>query len=165
MFHNQHVYDRWHVFIIFSFFCLPRASYFYIQCGFIPSMVWRFCNIFSSSFKCRKLALSKETSYIPFRCSWQAYWGLSGIWVYLAVCLCIGGICVSSIYPPYICAYVTSYVHMSPIHPGNIWGPPVYLSVRHFCVCQYTHLSLSSSIACQQLYNCGPVIPVDQCHC
>ena len=38
-------------------------------------------------------------------------------------------------------------------------------SVKHFCVCQYIHLSISSSISCQQLYHRGPIIPVDQHHC
>ena len=32
----------------FVFYVLPRASYGYMQCGFIPSAVWRFSNIFSS---------------------------------------------------------------------------------------------------------------------
>ena len=48
----------------FVFFFLPRASYMYIQCGFIPSTVWRFSNICSSYFKCRKLALNRKTSYM-----------------------------------------------------------------------------------------------------
>ena len=55
------------------------------------------------------------------------------------------------------------YIHMSPhtyVHPGTSGRP----SVRHFCVCQYIHLSIGSSFACLQLYDCQPVKPVDQHH-
>ena len=45
------------------FFALPRASYGYIQCGFIPSVVWRFSNIFFRLFRCRNLALNRAFSY------------------------------------------------------------------------------------------------------
>ena len=62
MIHDQCVYHKWHVFVIF--YVLPRASYGYIQCEFIPSAVWRFSNKFFSSFRCRKLALTRETPYI-----------------------------------------------------------------------------------------------------
>ena len=37
------------MYLSFCFYVLPRASYVYIQCEFIPSVVWRF-SIISSSF-------------------------------------------------------------------------------------------------------------------
>ena len=43
----------------FVFYALPRASYGYIQCGFIPSVVWRFSIIFSSSLGIGILALNR----------------------------------------------------------------------------------------------------------
>ena len=64
MVYEQHVYHKWDVFVIVLFYVLPKASSGYIQCGFINSAVWRFCNKFSCSFRCRKLALTRETSYI-----------------------------------------------------------------------------------------------------
>ena len=57
MFHGQHVSHKWHVLTIFD--ALPRTSYGYIQCGFIPSAVWRFSNYFSSSCRCRNLTLNR----------------------------------------------------------------------------------------------------------
>ena len=47
----------------FVFYALPRASYGYIQCGFIPSAVWRLSNIFSSSLGVGILALNRVFSY------------------------------------------------------------------------------------------------------
>ena len=124
------------------FYILPRAIYGYIQCGFIPSAAWRFSNIFSSSFRCEKLALTRETSYIhiwiTFRCSWQACWVLSGIWVCLAICALGASVCPHT-FP--LCPFVNphTYVH-SPAclyiphtSRGHLGG--IYHSVRHFCTC------------------------------
>ena len=72
-----------------------------------------------------------------------------------------------SVYLGYLYIHHTSlHPHMSvhlPIHQGDIQAILTY--VRHCCVYQYIHVAISSSIACQQLYNCGHVIPVDQHHC
>ena len=46
---DEHVSHKWNVFAILFFYVLPRASYGYIWSGFIPSVVWRFSNYFSSS--------------------------------------------------------------------------------------------------------------------
>ena len=43
----------------FVFYVLPRASYGYIQCGFIPSAVWRFSDIIFQFFSYRNLALNR----------------------------------------------------------------------------------------------------------
>ena len=43
----------------YIFNVLPRASYGHIECGFVPSTIWRFSNIFFSC-RWRKLALNRE---------------------------------------------------------------------------------------------------------
>ena len=142
-----------------SFYVLPRASYRYIQSKFIPSVIWRFSNNFSNSFRGRTLALTRESSYI-----FEFILGVVGRhvggcqtsrYVWQSV---LGGICTSL----YIC--------ISPIHlyiPPYIKGTfrVICTPLRNCCVCQYICLSISSSIACQQLYNCRPVILVNQHHC
>ena len=45
MVHDQHVFTH-DMYLPFCFYALPRASYGYIQCGFIPSAVWRFSKFF-----------------------------------------------------------------------------------------------------------------------
>ena len=57
MVHDQHVYQKWHVFVI----CFVQSGDSY---GFIPSAVWRLTNKFSSSFRCRKLTFTTETFHI-----------------------------------------------------------------------------------------------------
>ena len=124
----------------FFFYILPRASYGYIQYGFISSVVGKFSDKFSSYFRCGKLALTRETSYIhiwiPFRCSWQACGGgLSSIWVCLAFC-----VLEESVHP------LTSREHLGAYRY-------IYLSIRLFFDYHYIHLSISSSSTHQQLNN------------
>ena len=45
-----------------NFHALPRASYGYIQCGFIPSVVWRFSKNFPVPLGVVKLALIDKIS-------------------------------------------------------------------------------------------------------
>ena len=100
------------------FYVLPRASYSYIWYEFIPSVLWRFSNKFSSFFRCRKLAFTSETSYIFVFILGVVgrYVGwLSGIWECLAVCQYVQVICL------YVC--MAKYIHTlehAPIHPENI---------------------------------------------
>ena len=59
------VHDQDDMYLSFNlFYVLPRAFYVYVSCGFIPSTVWRFSNNFSGSFRCRKLVLNRDTSYM-----------------------------------------------------------------------------------------------------
>ena len=62
----------------FVFYALPRASYGYIQCGFIPSVVWRFSNIFFQLFRCRNLALNRVFSYFLVAGMFCYTWQMSG---------------------------------------------------------------------------------------
>ena len=77
---------------------------------------------------------------------------------YLSVC-CFG---ISTSIGLSACPGATSirpYIpHISRGHGGR-------MSVRHICVFEYIHWSINSSIVCQKLYNCRPIIPVDQHHC
>ena len=58
MFSDQHDLINGMYFAILFFYVLPRASYGYIQCGFIPSVVWRFSYYFQL-FRCRNLAVNR----------------------------------------------------------------------------------------------------------
>ena len=62
MVHDQHVFTHG-MCLPFCFYALPRASCGYIWCGFIPSAVWRFSNIFFQLFRCRNLALNRVFSH------------------------------------------------------------------------------------------------------
>ena len=62
MVHDPHAHYKWYVFIIFH--VSPRAYYGCIWYAFIPIIVWRFSNTIFSTFRCRKLALNRKTSYI-----------------------------------------------------------------------------------------------------
>ena len=47
MVHDQHIHFQMTCICqLFIFYALPRASYVYIQYGFIPSVVWRFYSNF-----------------------------------------------------------------------------------------------------------------------
>ena len=156
--HDQYVYHKWHVFVMF-FHALPRASYGSIWGWFIPSALRRLSNNFSSCFRCRKLALTRDTSYIfvfILGLVGRHVLGFSGILVCLDVC--IGE---ASVHPLSVCTSPCVSVH--PPYIKGHWGT-ICTSVIHCYICQHIHLSISSSIACQQLYNCGTVIPVDQHH-
>ena len=100
MVHDQHVYQKYHVFVILFFF---------MSCSEPPmgisSVPWRFSNTFSSSFRCRKLALTKETSYFFILgvvgrhlegCQASAY-------VWLSVCTFLASI------DPSVCLYICQY--------------------------------------------------------
>ena len=76
MAHDHHILYRWYVFVILYFYVLFKAHYGYTQCGFICSAVWRFCNIFSSSFRL-KLALNRE-HFLLLGVGIAAFW--TGIW-------------------------------------------------------------------------------------
>ena len=103
------------MYLSFYFYVLPRASYGYIWCGFIPSMVWGFSNYFQL-FRCRNLALNRMFSHIRGR--------LGG---------CQLRRCVYD--PPYICmppVYLYFPVHLyAPIclnTPIHLYAPyPLYI--------------------------------------
>ena len=125
MFHDQHVSHKWNVFVIF--YILLRASYGYIQCGFIPSAVETFSKYFQL-FRCKNLTLNGDI-FSSFR--GRHVGGCQADWY---VCL-LGG---HPYIPPYICTllahlYVPIYhsvPHMSwdlgaSVHPichGDFWG-------------------------------------------
>ena len=124
-------------------------------------MVWRFSNKFSNCFRCRKLALTRETSYI-----FELILGIFGR--HVGVVRHLGMSACQSVYGETFTNHAHTSIHplyisMSPMHPGDIGGPSVHLS--DISVCQYIHWSISLSIACHQLYNCRPVMPGDQHHC
>ena len=81
----------------FIFCGLPRASYGYIWCAFIPSAVWRFSNYYFQLFRCGNLALN-SFSYFSL---------VAGMFI-------LGGICT----PPYIqTAPCPPYVQIPPFVP------------------------------------------------
>ena len=98
-----------------TFYVLPRTSYRYIQCGFIPSAVWRISNKCSNSSSCRKLALAREISYRHLGMSGCLYiWGIhtSTHPPYIqgtsgdAICLCQAFICLS-VHPLFVSSWIT----------------------------------------------------------
>ena len=103
MFHDQHVLRNGMYLLCCSFFyVLPRASYGYIQCGFIPSVVWRFSKYYFQLFRCRNLALNRF--FLLF---------LRGRYVHtweVSVC------------PLYI--WMPSYVQTPPVHSVALLMPP-----------------------------------------
>ena len=154
--HDQHVYHKWHVFVIF--YVLHRASYGYIWCGYIPSAVWRLSNKVSSPFRCMNVALTRETPCIfEFHlgvvvrqvggCQASGYVWLSVHWGHLNIPLYF---CTCPIY-----LYVPTCQYVPHTWRRHLERPSVCLYVRHFCVCQYIPCS-------QQLYYCRPIIPIDQ---
>ena len=106
----------------------------------------------------QKVSFNWETSYI-----FEFLLGIVGRhvgdcqasrYVWMAI-YALGDICTS----PFTCASPYISVHLL-IDTGAIC-----LSVRHFHVSKYIHLSIGSCIACHQVYDCWPVISLDQHHC
>ena len=94
----------------FVFYALPRASYGYIQCGFIPSAVWRFSNIFSELFRCRNLAFNRFFSYILVADMFLYLGGVSGCPAHIHVHPCMfvcphTFVCLPGVYMPPICPH------------------------------------------------------------
>ena len=131
------------------FYVLPRASYGYIQCGFIPSAVWRFSNFYFPVFLDLG-SLTRETyktSYIFGFISgivgrhvegcqapgyaWQLYIYISPFW-HLYVHW-------------YVCEYVYTSIHLS-VHPWEIWGG--HLSVCQASLCLSVHQFVCKAIHC-----------------
>ena len=152
MFHGQHVSHKWHVFVILFYYVLPRASYGSIQCGFIPTVVWRSPIIFLL-FRCRNLALNRMLSCIKGRnggCQLRGhvYTPCTFIHPHTFICpvvhLYASISCTSAFLP-------ISYVpHMSWALEGHMYTPYILgsfggisTSIRHFSVYQYIHLPLS----------------------
>ena len=139
--YDQHVYHKWHVFVILFYMSCPEPSMGISHVGSFPVQSGGSLINFLALL-CVGLALTRETSYIhilvPFRCSWQACGG----------CKASRNFWLSVIWE---CPYIS---HASRRH----WG---YL---YICLSGIS-LSVSTSIVCQQLYYCRPVIPVDQHHC
>ena len=129
------------------FYVLSRASYGYIQCGFIPSVVWRFSNYFSSSLVAEnKLQLAIYLVHLVVR-------HIGGCLAYWYVCL-IG----LSIHPPvHLYAPCTSYVPHTPV------CSPIPPSVPHMSwgllgdICTMVHLSdisvFVSTSVCLSVHN------------
>ena len=59
MFHDQYVLTNGMYLPFWFFYVLPRVPYGYIQCGFIPSAVWRLSNYYFQLLRCRNLALNR----------------------------------------------------------------------------------------------------------
>ena len=85
MVYDQQVYHKWHVFLIFVFFMsypeppmgISSGDSFPVQSG--GSLIFIF-QLFSCVQNCLHI-------WVHFRCSWQVCGGLSGIWVFFAVCV------------------------------------------------------------------------------
>ena len=75
MLHDQHVLTNGMYLPFCFFYVLPRASYGYIQCGFIPSAVWMFSNYYCQLPRCRNLALYRFFLIFPY---WQVCFTLGG---------------------------------------------------------------------------------------
>ena len=88
--------------------CSAQVSYVYICSGFLPGVVWRFFNSFSSSSRCRKLVLKRDFFHIwtrhrfPFAgvgsvyicrsaVSLMGHWYIHGLFIYLvAISMSVG---------------------------------------------------------------------------
>ena len=107
------------------FRALPRASYWYIWFGFIPSMVWRFFNDFPIALGVGKIVLHRENFlHTCVRCNHRilAYW--PGIWRdSVSVCMSVH----SSVYSDSISMSVSTFVYPS-VHSYIHWF--VYRSVN-----------------------------------
>ena len=135
-------------------YVLLRASYEYNQCGFIPSVVWRLSNVFSSSFRGRKLALTRDIVYLfefiklPGMLGVVRHFGISD-WGHPYV-------------PPYICTspYISIHPSHTPICHRDIGGICTFLclSVHPFVhqfipVAQHLYGSLAvSCMSCSATY-------------
>ena len=115
MFHDQHVFTHG-MYLPFHFYALPRASYGYIWCGFIPSTVWRFSNIFFQLFRCTNLVLNRVFSYFL----------VVGMFFILGGCLDAPHICIPHTFICPIHSYAPRDVH-TPICPHT---PP--------CICIFS---------------------------
>ena len=97
---------------LFVFYALPRASYEYIQCGFIPSVSGGSL-IFFQLFRCRNLALNRGF-FLFFSGRHVLY--LGGVWIPLHS------------YTPYI--HTNLYICMPPgVHTPICPHTPLYLCV------------------------------------
>ena len=148
----------------FVFYVLPRASYKYIHCGFIPCVVWRFSRYFFQLFRCRNLALNRV---FPIFFSGRYVLHLVGIQVppYLWSPPCIW----TPPTPPYVetptkCPQC-SPVHMHVLgvsacdwgmwgalllfgHPTFVWMPPYVSNTCHTFICSPACLYVLGVIAC-----------------
>ena len=136
---------------------LSRACYGYIQCGFIPNIVWRFFNDFSSSFKGKKLAAISSTPFIlgvdidaifvSFARHMEGSWysGMSSCF-FMAIHLAV------HLYIYWVCSYRSTPICLSLEHLRG------HLCVRHLCVCQYSHVPISPVVVCLLLWNCGYLV-------
>ena len=108
------------MYLLFSIvFVLPKAFLMYIRIGSIPSATWRFSNNISSTFRCRKLALSKEHFFhVRYRQGVFVYWSdifSDGLSVCLSVCpsVCLYiHISISIFIQLSVCLYIHWYIHM-----------------------------------------------------
>ena len=77
----------------------------YIQCGSIPSAVWRFSNIFFQLFRCRNLALNRVSSYF----------------LVVGIFLCLGGVWTPPcLYTP--CTFICPHTFVCPL---GVYTPPI----------------------------------------
>ena len=107
----------------FFFFCyvLPRASYRYIWCGFIPSVVWRFSNYYFQLPRFGNLALNSFSSYFFIETGMFHTWEASVCPLYVHM-------------PPYICmphVWTSQQPHILK-HPHMSQCSPVHLCCRGY---------------------------------
>ena len=111
------------------FWCPPRASYGYMWCWFILSMLWRFSYAFSVPLGVGKLALQRQKRlHACVRCSprFLASW----VVLYLLIHCIHLGICLS------ICMSVSTFVHLS-VSVSTFVNP---LLCSYICCYIYTYL-------------------------
>ena len=144
MIHDQHVYHKWHVFVILFFMSCPEPPMSKSGVGSSPVQSGGSPIKFSSSSRCRELALTRETSYI-----FEFLLGVVGSYA--------GG-CQAS-------GYVWLFVHWGPsMHPPCVHTHPIYLFIalyikgtsrQTFCtsVCQ-AFLCLSVHPFVHKFINC-----------
>ena len=168
MFHDQQVFHKWHVFVIlYYFYVQPTDSYRYIQCGFIPSAVWRSLIIFQL-FRCRNLALNRDV----FPVLVAGMWGIVSIGgIHMPPCLSTP---VHSDTPIHldspICLYAP-YLPCTSVCPPKIFVPHLY-SHLSWVLGASVHLSdipvsVSTSIASQLItaapHHCGLLLYWPRC--
>ena len=135
----------------FFFNVLSRASYGYIQCGFIPSVVWRFAIKISSSVICTKLASTMKTSY-KFMLILGVVGSFVGIVRHLGMsdCLsvCYFGICTSTSMSTYMSE---GYIHKSVCSHTSIC-PSVHLYIPHASWRHSGRMSVFQTYLCLSVY-------------
>ena len=113
MVHGQHLHYKWHVVVILNYYVLPRVSYVYIHCWFIPSVVWRFWNNIPVPFGIGSLNQENVLHLGVDIGAFLAYWRISlSVWWYFLQFLHLS-ICFSVYWYVFwhVCRSIVTFMH------------------------------------------------------